>query len=139
MDVHTKEQRSFNMSQVKSKNTKPEILMFSLLNEAGYKFKKHYSVIGKPDIAFPQYKVAIFIDGEFWHGRNFIQNKKALSPFWVKKIGDNLKRDRKNTRELRVAGWQVLHLWDKSIIKNPEQSLEKVVKFLECSKTSGVK
>lgn len=127
------------MSQVKSKNTKPEVLMFSLLRKAGYKFEKHYPVAGKPDIAFPSQKVAIFIDGEFWHGRNFIRVKETLPSFWVKKIGDNLKRDRKNTRKLRIEGWHVLHLWDKWIINHPKQSLERIIKFLERSKTFVLK
>lgn len=138
MDRHTPAQRSFNMSQVKSKNTKPELLMFSLLEEAGIKFEKHYPIIGKPDIAFPECKVAVFIDGEFWHGKDFKRLKKTISPFWVKKIGDNVRRDRKTVRELRKEGWHILHMWDKRIVRHPKQSLQRIIRFLERVKTSDV-
>jgi len=139
MDVHTKEQRSHNMSQVKSKNTKPELLMFSLLKEAGYEFEKHYSVTGKPDIAFPEYKVVVFIDGEFWHGKDYGQIRDSLPLFWVKKIGENIKRDRRNMRKLRAEGWHVLHLWDKRVLKEPQQSLRRITRFLERVGISGEK
>ena len=131
MDVHTKEQRSYNMSRVKSRNTKPEILIFSLLKEAGYKFEKHYPVVGKPDIVFKEEKVAIFIDGEFWHGKNFKTLRGKISPFWVNKIGDNLRRDRRTDRVLRVNGWHVLRFWDKKIIKHPHRAIQRIIKFLE--------
>lgn len=131
MDVHTKAQRSYNMSQVKSKNTKPELLMFSLLENAGYKFQKHYPIAGKPDIAFPDVRVAVFIDGEFWHGKNFKTQKDTWSPFWIKKIGDNLRRDQKNMRKLRADGWHVIRLWDKKVIRKPEQSFLRLIRFLE--------
>ena len=130
MDKHTKEQRSYNMSQVKSKNTKPELLMFMLLDEAGLIYDKHYPITGKPDIAFPEYKLAIFIDGEFWHGKNYKQLKQTISPFWVKKIGDNLRRDRKIDRELRTQGWHIMHLWGKKITRNPLQSLMRIKRFI---------
>ena len=139
MDKHTPAQRSFNMSQVKSRNTKPELLMFSLLEEADIKFEKHYPIIGKPDIAFPEYKVAVFIDGEFWHGKDFKRLRKTIPSFWVKKIGDNLRRDRRTVRKLRREGWHVLHLWDKRVVRYPNRSLQRVIKFLERAKISEVK
>jgi len=127
------------MSRVKSKNTKPELLMFSMLKEAGIKFEKHYAIYGKPDIAFPEYKIAIFIDGEFWHGKNYKNLKNTTSPFWVKKIEDNLKRDRRTARKLRKDGWHILHLWDKRVLRNPQQSLLRVKWFLERVKISYAK
>ncbi len=139
MDRHTPAQRSFNMSQVKSKDTKPELLMFALLEESGIKFEKHYSVPGKPDIAFPEYRVAVFIDGEFWHGKDFKQIKDTLQPFWVKKIGDNIKRDRRTMDKLRVEGWHILHFWDKQVIRNPRKSLKRIRQFLERVQISGGK
>ena len=131
MDVHTKAQRSFNMSQVKSKNTKPEVLIFSLLEEARYKFEKHYPIAGKPDIVFTKQKVAIFIDGEFWHGKNYKILREKIPPFWVKKIGDNLKRDRRNVRILRSEGWHIMRFWDKKIVRYPERTLKRITLFLE--------
>lgn len=131
MDVHTKAQRSFNMSQIKSKNTKPELLIFSYLDSIGIKYKKHYEIIGKPDVAFPDKKVAVFIDGEFWHGKNFNKIKNKLSSFWQKKISENIRRDRKCRRKLKANGWQVLHLWDKKVNKNPEAVIKKIMNLIK--------
>jgi DNA mismatch endonuclease (patch repair protein) len=133
MDRHTKKQRSYNMSQVKSKNTLPERIVFEELSNKGFKFNKHFDIQGKPDVAFPKEKVVVFIDGEFWHGRNFNKLKKTLSKFWVKKIGNNIKRDRKNKRELRNKGWKVIRLWGKEILKNPEKEVKKITKHLKRS------
>lgn len=130
-DVHSKKQRSFNMSQVKSKNTKPEIVLSELLKSSGYKFKKHYEIAGKPDIAFPKLKVAVFIDGEFWHGKNFSKWKGDLSPFWLEKISSNIKRDKRNKNLLRKDGWHILRIWGKDVMKNPSASLKKIENFLK--------
>lgn len=137
MDRISKQKRSWNMSQIRSKNTKPELLMFSLLKNSGIKFKKHYDIIGKPDIAFPKYKLAVFIDGEFWHGKDFKRIQESINPFWIKKLGDNIKRDRRTVRKLRKEGWHILHLWDKRVIKYPTRSLQRVLRFLDRIKTSG--
>lgn len=131
MDVHTKEQRSFNMSRVKSENTKPEVIMFSLLKKAKIKFRKHYPIIGRPDIVFLKEKVAVFIDGEFWHGKNYLRERRSLPSFWVKKIGENLRRDRRTSRKLRADGWHIIRLWDKGIIRCPERSLWRILRFVE--------
>lgn len=130
MDVHTKKQRSYNMSRIGSKNTKPERIMFNLLEESGLKFKKHYQVSGKPDIVFLNHKLAIFIDGEFWHGKNFDEWSSKLSKFWYKKIFGNIKRDRENHRFLRKKGWHVMRLWDKKILKDPQKPLNKIINFI---------
>ncbi len=131
MDVHTKEQRSYNMSRIRSKNTLPEKIMFKELRNAGIKFSKHNKKLpGKPDIAIIDRKIAVFINGEFWHGRNFEVFKKRIPLFWVKKIGGNIKRDRRNLNKLRLAGWHVINLWDKKILKNPEAALSRIKKLL---------
>jgi len=130
MDVHTKEQRSYNMSRVKSENTKPELLLFSELKKAGYKFKKHYQIEGRPDIAFPEIKLAIFLDGEFWHGKGFNQWKNKLSKFWVEKIESNLKRDRKVREQLKSSGWRVIRVWGKDVVKNPNKVVSMIKKEL---------
>jgi DNA mismatch endonuclease (patch repair protein) len=135
MDVHTKEQRSYNMSRVRSENTKPELIMFELLKQHDYKFRKHYNISGKPDIVFPKLKVAVFIDGEFWHGKNFPSWESKMSVFWKKKIMDNIKRDRKTERILRKEGWHVLRFWDKKVVRLPETSLLRLKKFLSKQET----
>lgn len=114
------------MSQVKSKNTLPERIIFKKLKGKGVKFKKHYDLPGKPDVVILNKKVVVFIDGEFWHGRTFSKWKNDLSSFWLKKISDNIKRDRKNKKMLRNKGWKVIRLWDKAIIKNPEREIKKI-------------
>lgn len=131
MDVHTKAQRSYNMSRIKSENTKPELVMFKMLEREECEFEKHYPIAGKPDIVFPDCKVAIFIDGEFWHGKDFKLTKRTMSPFWLKKIGDNIKRDRRNTRVLRSEGWHVIHFWGRHVTKNPEKSFRRVINFVD--------
>ncbi len=131
MDVHTKAQRSYNMSQIKSKNTKPELVMFEMLERKGYEFEKHYPVTGKPDIVFPDCKVAVFINGEYWHGKDFKSTKRTMSSFWLKKIGNNIKRDRKNIKILRSDGWHVLRFWGRNITKNPEKASRRVIRFVK--------
>ncbi len=130
MDRLTKEQRSYNMSQVRSKNTLPEKLVSRGLRKEKVKFRKHYKLPGKPDILLTTEKIASFIDGEFWHGRKFNQWKHKLSKFWLEKIGGNIKRDKRNRKELKERGWEVIRLWDKEIIKNPEKETNKILRVL---------
>jgi len=131
MDIKTKKQRSFNMSRVKSKNTKPELLMFKVLKRHGLRFKKHYNISGKPDIAFPEYKIAVFINGEFWHGKSFNSIKAKIPAFWKEKIAINLKRDRRVKYKLRLEGWHIINFWGRKIVKDPDKSFRRLQKFLE--------
>ncbi len=130
MDRHSSKQRSFNMSRVKAKNTKPELIVFNKLEELNIPFEKHYLVTGKPDVAFPDKKIAVFIDGEFWHGRHFIKEKERYSDFWIKKISDNIKRDKRSRRLLKNAGWKVIRIWDKDLKKNKDKEITKLMKFI---------
>ena len=131
MDRITKEQRSSNMSKIKPKNTKPEKLLFKELRKYGYEFKRHSNLPGKPDIQITEYKTVIFVDGEFWHGKNFDNWKNKITPFWLKKISDNIQRDRKNNRLLKKMGWTVLHLWGRDLVKNPAMALSRISKITE--------
>ena len=136
MDVHTKEQRSYNMSRIRSKNTLPEKLMFKILRNAGIKFIRHNKKLpGKPDIVIPDRKIAVFINGEFWHGKKFSVLKKTIPLFWVKKIGENIKRDRKNLRKLHLSGWHVINLWGSMITKNPDLALRRITRLLTADNT----
>lgn len=137
-DVLTKKQRSYCMSRVRSKDTKVEVLMRSNLFKKGYRFRKHTKdLAGKPDIVFRSLKLAIFIDGDFWHGRNFANLQKQLSPFWKKKIEDNIKRDIKNFKSLRAMGWKVVRIWEKDYYKAPANELDKLVSTIESLKKCG--
>lgn len=130
MDRLTKEQRSFNMSRIRSKNTKPETFVFEELGKLGIKFEKHFPIAGKPDIAFPDYKLAVFIDGEFWHGRYFSKIKYRLSDYWIKKITNNRKRDRENRKKLKADGWKIIKLWDDDIKKHPKREIKRILRAI---------
>lgn len=131
MDRHTPKQRSFNMSQVKSTNTKPELFAFTLLDKFDIKYEKHFKIYGKPDIAFPEKKVAVFINGEFWHGRNYKSEKDKYKDFWIEKIQKNIVRDKKNYRLLKNEGWIVVKIWDKDIKKHTRRELNKIMRSID--------
>ena len=120
------------MSKIRSENTKVERLIFHELRKRGIYFQKHYKkAMGKPDIALPDKKKAVFIDGDFWHGRNFLKQKKRLpKKYWVSKIERNIKNDRRNRLALRRAGWKILRVWEKETIRDPEKAMSKISKFL---------
>lgn len=131
MDKLTSAQRSYNMSRIKSENTKPEKIIFEKLRLWKIRFRKHYPVYGKPDIAFLKFKVAIFIDGEFWHGKDFTDWKEKITSFWLEKIGKNIIRDKKNFKLLKKEGWTILRLWGKDVVKNPDKAFLKIIRLLE--------
>ncbi len=118
------------MSRVLSKNTKPEVFTFGVLDKLKIDYEKHYPVPGKPDLAFPQKRIAVFINGEFWHGRRFGKEKPAYKDFWIKKIQGNILRDKKNYKLLREEGWFVVKIWDKDIKKHPKRELNKIMRAL---------
>lgn len=117
VDVLTKEQRSYNMSMIRAKNTKPEISLRKLIFANGLRgYRLHYRLNGKPDIVFPRRKIAVFIDGCFWHKcpKCFIKpasNKK----FWSRKIESNVKRDKDVNRALKKKGWKILRIWEHEV------------------------
>lgn len=131
-DVFTKEKRSDIMSKIRSKNTKAELLVFRELRKRGIYFQKHYSrALGKPDIALPRKKIAVFVDGDFWHGYKFSKTKGRLpKKYWLQKIEYNIKRDRKNRTNLKKNGWKVLRVWEHEIIKSFDITIYKIIDFL---------
>lgn len=133
MDVFTKKKRSEIMSRICSKNTSVEKVVFGELRKRKIYFKRHYKkVAGNPDIALPQKKKAIFIDGDFWHGYGFEKSKKRLpKKYWIKKIEDNIKRDKRNRLKLKKEGWKVLRIWEHDIQKKKNESIEKAISFLK--------
>lgn len=135
MDVHTPEQRSRNMRAIKSKDTKAELLLRKELWKRGYRYFKNYKKLpGKPDIAFTRAKLAIFVDGEFWHGYNWSANKKRIKTrrrFWIKKIERNMERDREVNSLLEDMGWTVLRFWNRDIFKNTENCIKEIEDILK--------
>lgn len=121
------------MSKIRSKNTKAELLVFRELRKRKVYFQKHYSKVpGTPDIALPRKKKAFFIDGGFWHGYQFCKQKKNLpNEYWVKKIEENIERDKKNMKKLKDNGWEVMRLWEHEIEKNFEDSIIRIIDFLK--------
>lgn len=118
----TKEQISFNMKQVKNKDSKIEIALRKELWSRGLRYQKNVtSIFGKPDLVFKGKKVAVFCDSEFWHGYNWEERKKDFKShqeFWMPKIERNMERDKEVTEELQKQGWTVLRFWGKEIKKN---------------------
>lgn len=116
MDNHTPEQRRRNMSAVKSKDTKPEILVRKCLHAAGFRFRLHVKELpGKPDIVLPKYKIAIFVNGCFWHrhpGCKYASTPSTNSDFWNAKFEENTARDKRNYAQLEELGWKVVILWE---------------------------
>lgn len=122
------------MSLIKPKDTKPELLVFRELRKRGIYFQKHYRrVSGSPDVALPKKKIAIFIDGDFWHGYRFSQFKDKLpKKYWQGKIETNIRRDRRNRAILRKQGWQVMRVWEHELKKNAlQKTLSKMIIHLE--------
>lgn len=124
------------MSSIPSKGTRPEIILRKALWNENLRYRVNYKKLpGKPDIVFTKYKVAVFCDGDFWHGHNWaIRGKKSLdeelegySEYWRKKILRNIERDQENENELRTLGWIVVRLWE-SEIKEDVSSCVQVVK-----------
>ena len=120
-DNLTPEQRSYCMSRVKGRDTGPERRLRSELHKRGLRFRKHVpSLPGKPDIVFPGVELAVFIDGDFWHGYRFPAWEAKLPAFWREKIRGNRERDRRNFQKLRRMGWRVIRLWQHNIERDLE-------------------
>ena len=132
MDVLTKEQRHRNMSAIKNKDSKIELKLRKALWEKGIRYRKNYSKLpGKPDIALTKYKIAIFCDSEYFHGKDWDnlseRIKRGNNPdFWLKKISGNIERDRQVNEKLSEMGWNVLRFWGNDILKNIEQCVLRV-------------
>ena len=132
-DKFSKDVRSKIMSRIRGKNTSLEKIVFSMLRSKGIHFQKHYKAApGSPDVAIPSRKLAIFVDGDFWHGYRYPAWKKTLRKgFWREKIERNRKRDRRNFAKLRRAGWKTLRIWEHEIKADQVQVVRRVTKFLK--------
>lgn len=115
-DVHTKEQRSYNMSRIKGKNTKPEMLVRRFLHAHGFRYKLHDKTLpGKPDIVLPKYKTVIFVHGCFWHGHEgcrYFVVPKTRTEWWTNKIKNNIQKDLIAVKQMESLGWKVIYVWE---------------------------
>ena len=129
-DVLTPEQRRKNMQNIHQKDTTIEICLRKALWEKGYRYRKNFKMLpGKPDIAITKYKIAIFCDSEFFHGKDWEVLKPRLESgnngeFWVKKIYRNMERDNEVNKKLLFMGWTVIRFWGKEIMKNTAECVK---------------
>lgn len=132
MDKLSPEQRHRVMSRIRSKDTRIEVTLRKALWKHGYRYRKNYkSLPGTPDIAITKYRIAIFCDSEFFHGKDWNVLELKLkngsnSTFWIKKIARNMERDRENNKVLRFQEWTVLRFWGKDILKHTEECVKAV-------------
>lgn len=130
-DKFSKEQRSRNMSLIKSTNTKEEIRLAKALWAKGYRYRKNNKkIFGTPDLTFKKQKVAIFVDGEFFHGHNWEEAKfriKSNTDYWIPKIERNMKRDIEVNEYLESNGWKIIRFWSKYV----RASLDNCISVIE--------
>lgn len=140
MDVHTPEQRRLNMSRIRSRNTKPELAIRSILHQNGYRFRLHsMDLPGKPDIVLPRYRAVVFVHGCFWHRHecHLFRWPRTRAAFWKKKINKNFENDCKSTQELLSAGWRVCTIWECSLkgrLRDVDGSTKRVMQWLASSR-----
>jgi DNA mismatch endonuclease (patch repair protein) len=130
-DVHSKATRSFNMSRIRSENTKPEMLVRKFLHANGFRYSLHKKTLpGKPDIVLPKYKTVIFVHGCFWHGHSnckYFVVPKTRTKWWLNKIAANKANDEKAVKALKKDGWKIITIWACQLKpKKVTQTLEKV-------------
>lgn len=128
--------RSRTMSSIRAKDTKSEIALRNALRSIGLRFGVHRAGLpGKPDITFPHDRLAVFCDGDFWHGRDWCARKargfRVRSAYWTRKIESNMARDRKINRQLRKLGWSVMRVWETKILRDPHAAATRVQRRLD--------
>jgi DNA mismatch endonuclease (patch repair protein) len=129
-DTLTREHRSWNMSRIAGRNTKPELLLRSLLHRAGFRFRLHVKNLpGRPDIVLPKYRIAIFVHGCFWHRHPGCRNATMPSTrpeFWAAKFEGNVERDARNAAALEEAGWTVFTVWECDLKSDPQSAVRRL-------------
>ncbi|SDY43217.1 very short patch repair endonuclease [Eubacterium barkeri] len=138
MDVHTKKQRSYNMSRIRGKDTMPEEIVRKYLFSKGFRYRKNVRELpGKPDIVLPKYKTVIFVNGCFWHVHEncrYFKWPASNREFWHNKLTANQLRDQMNYRDLEQSGWHVVIVWECELKTNLNKCLKDVVHKLNQNK-----
>ena len=130
----TDSSRSYNMSRIKGKNTSIEVLLSKALWHRGLRFRKNSKVYGHPDIAIKKYRIAIFCDGDFWHGydwENREKNIKTNRDYWIPKIERNIEKDTEVNFVLRNMGWTVIRVWEHEIRKDLPDTADMIVRIVK--------
>ena len=133
MDNLKPDQRKKNMQHIRSKDTKIELILRKALWSEGIRYRKNYDKLpGKPDIAITKYRIAIFCDGEFFHGKDFDTKKKpeTNAEYWEEKIKKNIQRDQVVEADLKGMGWTVIRFWSRDIIKDPDSCVKAVEEII---------
>ena len=134
-DKLTKEQRSWNMSRIKCKDTGIEVAVRKRLFSLGYRYRKNDKRLpGKPDIVLPKYKTVIFIHGCFWHLHSnckIARIPKSNTDFWIDKLNRNVEKDQKNRQQLEDAGWKVIIIWECEIEKDINEVIQNIVQTFQ--------
>jgi len=132
VDVLTPEQRYHNMSRIRSKDTIPEMVIRKSLYSQGIRgYRTNFKLLGKPDIVFVKRRIAIFIDGCFWHKCPIcFKEPETRKEFWNNKINKNVERDRIVEKELTSQGWKVMRFWEHDVRKSPGKVVNKIIKIL---------
>lgn len=130
-DVHDKKTRSYNMSRIKGKNTKPEMLVRKFLHANGFRYRLHVKNLpGKPDIVLPKYKTVIFVHGCFWHGHagcKYFVVPKTRTEWWVNKINGNIANDVRSMKALKKDGWKIINVWECEL--KPQKTVKTLTKL----------
>lgn len=134
-DVHEPEVRSYNMSRIKGKNTKPEILVRKFLHTNGFRYGLHNKKLpGKPDLVLRKYKTVIFVHGCFWHGHEecrYFVIPKTRTQWWIDKINKNKENDTKHIEKLKYSGWNIIIIWECELKPDKrEETLNNLIKTI---------
>jgi len=143
MDKLTAEQRRKNMQAVRSSGSKIETALAKALFAIGLRYRKNdRTVFGKPDLTFKKYKLAVFVDSEFWHGKDWETRKldhKSNQEFWLTKIERNIERDNEVNEKLIAEGWKVLRFWGREIIKHKADCVKLITNVIQEVKNERIK
>ena len=133
--LKTSPEISKRMAHVKTKKNSAEVMLAKSLWHRGYRYRLNYKALpGSPNVALTKYRIAIFIDGEFWHGKDFEQRKTKLKnnkDYWIEKIQENIDRDLRNDKLLRQMDWYPIHFWSNDVIKYCNQCIDEIIYTIE--------
>lgn len=137
-DVHEPETRSYNMSQIQGKDTKPEMLVRKFLHSNGFRYRLHVKDLpGKPDLVLPKYNSVIFVHGCFWHAHEnckYFKIPKTRTEWWKEKLYGNKERDKRHIQELKDEDWNVIVVWECELKTDKKGTLKNIIPELESNK-----
>ncbi|HEX6705324.1 MAG TPA: very short patch repair endonuclease [Albitalea sp.] len=136
-DNLTIEQRRLTMSRIRSRDTKVELLVRRALHAKGFRYRVNVSALpGKPDIAFTRLRLAVFVDGDFWHGWQFDEWREKLAPYWAEKIARNIQRDAAHAQRLAEEGWAVVRIWEHEVEADLPACIARIEKTIDSLRNS---